>query len=184
MPMSPVSPSSLLSATVAYDRVKMIRKLREGDRKKDDFIALLANELRNPLAPIHIGLQVIRLAAGNPEALEEAGPCSAGWSWADRGGDDYPPTNGLPGDGATPPAARRGLLAHSDRCSQYDSDHNQRLIGTPLLMLVPFQRMSRGRVAKPICRWATVRRCGANSLVRDAYEHMRLPSRGVTVNLE
>ena len=36
--------------------------LREADRKKDDFIALLAHELRNPLAPIRNGLQVIRLA--------------------------------------------------------------------------------------------------------------------------
>ena len=32
--------------------------LREADRKKDDFIALLAHELRNPLAPIRNGLQV------------------------------------------------------------------------------------------------------------------------------
>ena len=32
------------------------------DRKKDDFIALLAHELRNPLAPIRNGLQVIRLS--------------------------------------------------------------------------------------------------------------------------
>src|ERR1051325_4952309 len=36
--------------------------LRDADRKKDDFIALLAHELRNPLAPIRNGLQVIRLS--------------------------------------------------------------------------------------------------------------------------
>ncbi|WP_439624898.1 PAS domain S-box protein [Gemmata sp.] len=36
--------------------------LREADRKKDDFIALLAHELRNPLAPIRNGLQVLRLS--------------------------------------------------------------------------------------------------------------------------
>ena len=39
--------------------------LREADRRKDDFIALLAHELRNPLAPIRNGLQVLRLA-GRP----------------------------------------------------------------------------------------------------------------------
>ncbi len=39
----------------------MEEALREADRKKDDFIALLAHELRNPLAPIRNGLQVIRL---------------------------------------------------------------------------------------------------------------------------
>jgi CheY-like chemotaxis protein len=36
--------------------------LKAADRKKDDFIALLAHELRNPLAPIRNGLQVIRLS--------------------------------------------------------------------------------------------------------------------------
>ena len=36
--------------------------LRDADRRKDDFIALLAHELRNPLAPIRNGLQVLRLS--------------------------------------------------------------------------------------------------------------------------
>jgi PAS domain S-box-containing protein len=44
------------------ERKAMEEALREADRKKDDFIALLAHELRNPLAPIRNGLQVIRLA--------------------------------------------------------------------------------------------------------------------------
>jgi len=43
------------------DRRNMEAALREADRKKDDFIALLAHELRNPLAPIRNGLKVIRL---------------------------------------------------------------------------------------------------------------------------
>ncbi len=37
-------------------------QLADADRKKDRFIALLAHELRNPLAPIRHGLQVMRLA--------------------------------------------------------------------------------------------------------------------------
>lgn len=37
------------------------------DRKKDEFIALLAHELRNPLAPIRNGLQVLALAGDKPE---------------------------------------------------------------------------------------------------------------------
>jgi PAS domain S-box-containing protein len=44
------------------DRKSMEDALREADRKKDDFFALLAHELRNPLAPIRNGLQVIRLS--------------------------------------------------------------------------------------------------------------------------
>jgi signal transduction histidine kinase/ActR/RegA family two-component response regulator len=45
---------------VTYERLRLVRELREADRKKDDFIALLAHELRNPLAPIRNGLQVLR----------------------------------------------------------------------------------------------------------------------------
>ena len=44
------------------DRKEAELALAESDRKKDEFIALLAHELRNPLAPIRNGLQVLRLA--------------------------------------------------------------------------------------------------------------------------
>ncbi|WP_020469877.1 ATP-binding response regulator [Zavarzinella formosa] len=44
------------------DRRRDEDALRDADRKKDDFLALLAHELRNPLAPIRNGLQVIRYA--------------------------------------------------------------------------------------------------------------------------
>jgi PAS domain S-box-containing protein len=35
--------------------------LRQADRRKDEFLATLAHELRNPLAPIRNGLQILRL---------------------------------------------------------------------------------------------------------------------------
>jgi len=54
------------------DRKEAEEALRDADRKKDDFIALLAHELRNPLAPIRNGLQVMRLAEGNPTMVAEA----------------------------------------------------------------------------------------------------------------
>ena len=44
------------------DRRRNEEALRDADRKKDDFLALLAHELRNPLAPIRTGLQVLRMA--------------------------------------------------------------------------------------------------------------------------
>jgi PAS domain S-box-containing protein len=44
------------------DRKESELALAESDRKKDEFIALLAHELRNPLAPIRTGLQVLRQA--------------------------------------------------------------------------------------------------------------------------
>jgi PAS domain S-box-containing protein len=37
--------------------------LREADRRKDEFIATLSHELRNPLAPLRSALQVMRVAA-------------------------------------------------------------------------------------------------------------------------
>lgn len=45
----------------------------EADRRKDQFIALLAHELRNPLAPLRNGLQVIKLAGYDPKAVAQAG---------------------------------------------------------------------------------------------------------------
>jgi len=48
------------------DRKQAELELAESDRKKDEFIALLAHELRNPLAPIRNGLQVLRHARDLP----------------------------------------------------------------------------------------------------------------------
>src|SRR2546423_1519156 len=47
-------------------------ELREADQKKDQFLALLAHELRNPLAPLRNGLQVMRLAGGDANAVAQA----------------------------------------------------------------------------------------------------------------
>jgi signal transduction histidine kinase len=47
-------------------------ELQEADRRKDEFLATLAHELRNPLAPIRNGLQILRLAGGQPAAEEKA----------------------------------------------------------------------------------------------------------------
>jgi len=44
----------------------------EVDRKKDEFLALLAHELRNPLAPLRNGLQVMRLAGDDTNAVTQA----------------------------------------------------------------------------------------------------------------
>ncbi|RYZ06541.1 MAG: hybrid sensor histidine kinase/response regulator [Myxococcales bacterium] len=58
--------------TVAYERLRLVRELRDADRKKDDFIALLAHELRNPLAPLRNGLHVMRLASPDSPAVAKA----------------------------------------------------------------------------------------------------------------
>ena len=41
-------------------RKKAELHLREADRRKDEFIALLAHELRNPLAPISSGIEILK----------------------------------------------------------------------------------------------------------------------------
>ena len=46
--------------------------LSEADRRKDEFLATLAHELRNPLAPIRNGLQLIKLAGGQEAIVEQA----------------------------------------------------------------------------------------------------------------
>jgi signal transduction histidine kinase/CheY-like chemotaxis protein len=58
--------------TLAYERLRLIEQLREEDQHKDEFLATLAHELRNPLAPIRNGLELIRLSDGNPATLETA----------------------------------------------------------------------------------------------------------------
>lgn len=54
------------------DRKQAEHALREADRKKDEFLATLAHELRNPLAPIRSGLDIIKLAGSDPLAVAKA----------------------------------------------------------------------------------------------------------------
>jgi PAS domain S-box-containing protein len=48
------------------------QQLRRADRAKDQFLAMLAHELRNPLAPMHNALQIMRLASDDASAVEQA----------------------------------------------------------------------------------------------------------------
>jgi len=44
--------------------------LREADRRKDEFLAILAHELRNPLAPLRTGIEIMRMGRIDPERGE------------------------------------------------------------------------------------------------------------------
>ncbi len=48
--------------------------LQETDRKKNDFLATLAHELRNPLAPIHVGVEVLLNSPDRAAAVVEVAP--------------------------------------------------------------------------------------------------------------
>jgi CheY-like chemotaxis protein/two-component sensor histidine kinase len=45
-----------------------VKRLKDADRRKDVFLATLAHELRNPLAPIRTGIQILRMTISDPPA--------------------------------------------------------------------------------------------------------------------
>lgn len=48
--------------------------LRDADRRKDEFLAVLAHELRNPLAPIRTGLELLRIERDSGQAIQRLRP--------------------------------------------------------------------------------------------------------------
>lgn len=48
-------------AAIALDNARLYREIQEADRRKNEFLAMLAHELRNPLAPIRSAVQILRL---------------------------------------------------------------------------------------------------------------------------
>jgi PAS domain S-box-containing protein len=49
---------------------RLAAELSTADRRKNEFLAVLAHELRNPLAPISNGLQILRLSVDQPKVVE------------------------------------------------------------------------------------------------------------------
>jgi signal transduction histidine kinase/integral membrane sensor domain MASE1/CheY-like chemotaxis protein len=57
---------------LAWERAGVEAALREGDRRKDEFLATLAHELRNPLAPMRNAAQLLRLKGPLDPMIETA----------------------------------------------------------------------------------------------------------------
>ncbi|HJU74122.1 MAG TPA: ATP-binding protein [Gemmatimonadaceae bacterium] len=74
--VSPIRDSTnrvIAASKVARDisqRREVEKALRDADRRKDEFLATLAHELRNPLAPIRNSLHILRVTGPSEPALD------------------------------------------------------------------------------------------------------------------
>jgi signal transduction histidine kinase len=53
------------------ERMRAEQDLRDADRRKDEFLAMLAHELRNPLAPISAAAQLLKMPALSPDMVRK-----------------------------------------------------------------------------------------------------------------
>ena len=61
------------AASVAFENVKLIESLTQANRAKDDFLLMLAHELRNPLVPVRNATHVLKTrASAGDEATSQA----------------------------------------------------------------------------------------------------------------
>jgi PAS domain S-box-containing protein len=54
------------------EQKRILNLLREADRQKDEFLAMLAHELRNPLAPISNAVQLLKLEDNDKATMDRA----------------------------------------------------------------------------------------------------------------
>lgn len=84
----PIDPTMLLNKARVFFELAMQRqdlqeserrlkeangRLAQADRNKDEFLAMLGHELRNPLAPMLTGVEVLLASPGNPEVSRDIG---------------------------------------------------------------------------------------------------------------
>jgi signal transduction histidine kinase/DNA-binding response OmpR family regulator len=59
-------------AGMTLENALLVQSIQEADRRKDEFLAMLAHELRNPLAPIRNAVQLMRLGGATEGDLRQA----------------------------------------------------------------------------------------------------------------
>lgn len=62
----------ILAAADVTEQQKIERELREASRHKDEFLAMLGHELRNPLAAIQTAARLFEMASDQPNLLQKA----------------------------------------------------------------------------------------------------------------
>jgi PAS domain S-box-containing protein len=59
-------------ASIALENAQLYAELRLADRRKDEFLATLAHELRNPLAPLRNALEILKRPNVEPAVIDQA----------------------------------------------------------------------------------------------------------------
>jgi PAS domain S-box-containing protein len=59
------------TCTDINDQKQAEEALKEANRRKDEFLAMLAHELRNPLTPIRTGLHILRMKQANGATIDQ-----------------------------------------------------------------------------------------------------------------
>ncbi|MES2626604.1 MAG: PAS domain S-box protein [Pseudomonadota bacterium] len=57
-------------STDITERKRIEHEMQESDRRKDEFLAVLGHELRNPLAPLRAGIELLEHEKNNPAMVE------------------------------------------------------------------------------------------------------------------
>jgi PAS domain S-box-containing protein len=60
------------TVTDIHDQKLAAEELRDANARKDEFLAMLAHELRNPLAPISTAAQILKLPGGDAKRIAQA----------------------------------------------------------------------------------------------------------------
>jgi len=66
-----------------YQPRRSSKELKAADQRKDEFLAMLAHELRNPLAPVRNAVEVLRMIGPSETRLE--------WARESHRSADHPP---------------------------------------------------------------------------------------------
>src|SRR5207237_4542131 len=76
----PFTPADLAAADAlasraasALENARLYREIQHADRQKNEFLSMLAHELRNPLAPIRNAVAILRATGDDPSTLHWAG---------------------------------------------------------------------------------------------------------------
>jgi PAS domain S-box-containing protein len=58
-------------ASIALENARLLAQIRDADRRKDDFLAMLAHELRNPLAPLRSAVDVMMMVGDGDDSARQ-----------------------------------------------------------------------------------------------------------------